>query len=234
MRRWLAGAALVTLGLLASPGAVPVYDGVGTPDEPYRFVGKDPAPTSVVQEVPLSGGASASLQLKSAESGPQVVVDLGAGAFRTTSSASSFSATATPVLPDAAPVPRGELDGNVYRIAVTGDVRLDPETAQGFLFLRAAVMTTPDPVLVHRLTPTDPWVEVKTTRAGRDNLSTPFREVGDYAVVRLPGSTPLDSSGGLSTTRVLLLAGGVLLLLVLTVLVLRRPQPDEDADLPVS
>jgi hypothetical protein len=81
-------------------------------------------------------------------------------------------------------------------------------------------------VIVHLATATDPWVRVKTVRAGRDILSTPFRDLGNYAVVRVPGSTPLSESGGLSTGRVLLLGGGVLFLVVVTVVILRRPAKD--------
>lgn len=224
MRRWLAGALLVSVGWLASPAAVPVYDGVGSPDEPYRYVGKSPAPAAVSLTVPASGGVSASLQLKSSESGPQVIVDLGAGAFSATGTAVTL--TATPLRPDGSP-PRGSIDGNVYRIAAAPGAVLRPEATQGFLFLRAAVMTRPDPVIVHRTAATGPWTELKTTRSGTDNLSTPFRALGDYAVVRLPGSKPLDA-GGLSLVRVLLLGGGVLLLLTVTVLVLRRPRAEQE------
>jgi hypothetical protein len=225
--RWLAAALLVTVGWLASPQAVPVYDGVGSPDEPYKYVGRTPAPAAAAVDVPLTGGGSAALQLKTSESGPQLLVDLAAGAFR--SSGSALTVTATPLAGDGS-VPRGQIDGNVYRVTATPGATLVPERAQGFLFLRAAVMTEPDPVIVHRRAATDPWREVKTPRAGRDVLSTAFRELGDYAVVRLPGSTPLDQAGGLSAGRVLLLGGGVLLLVVITVLVLRRPRADGEQD----
>jgi hypothetical protein len=224
VRRWAAGAALVTLGFLASPAAVPVYDGVNAPDEPYKHVGTSPAPVSATTSAPVTGGRSASLQLKTPENGPQVLVDLGSGAFSATST--TVSLTATPLAGDGA-LPRGDFDGNVYRITAGPGAALQPQTAQGFLFLRAAEMTNPAPVIVHRATATGAWAEVKTTRAGTDILSTPFRELGDYAVVRLPGAKAL-SSGGLSLVRVLLLAGGVLVLLTITVLVLRRPRTDED------
>jgi hypothetical protein len=224
VRRWLAGALLVTLGWFGSPHAVPIYDGVGAPDEPYKYVGKSPAPAAAAVTVPLAGGSSAALQLKSSESGPQVLIDLAAGAF--SARGGRLTLTATPLAGDRPP-PRGALDGNVYRVTASASAVLHPETTQGFLFLRAAVMTRPDPVIVHRDSPTDTWREIKTTRVGRDNLSAPFRALGDYAVVRLPGATPLDQAGGLSPTRMLLLGGGVLLLLVLTVLVLRRPRPED-------
>jgi len=226
MRRLAAGLLLVTVGWLASPSAVPVYDGVGQPDEPYRYAGRENAPVPVSLTVKAQGGSSVALQLRSAENGPQVLVDLAAGALSSTTS--TVTLTATPLAGDGQAAPQGTLDGNVYRVTASPGATLRPDVAQGFLFLRAAVMTRPDPVLLHRARPADPWVKVKTVRTGRDILSTPFRELGDYAVVDLPGSKPLSSGGGISTTRLLVLGGGVLLLVVITVLVLRRsgsPEP---------
>ncbi|HUR14915.1 MAG TPA: hypothetical protein VM097_10545 [Mycobacteriales bacterium] len=229
MRRLAAALLLVAVGRLASPAAVPVYDGVGAPDEPYKYVGRGNAPVSSVSATAsVVAGAAESLQVKSAESGPQVLVDLGAGAFA--ASTRTVTLTATAVAGDGTSVPQGRVDGNVYRVTATAGARLLPDRAQGFLFLRAAVMTRPDPVVVHRSTSTEPWEKVKTVRAGRDVLSTPFRALGDYAVVRLSGATPLSDSGGLSATRLALLGGGVLLLLLLTVLVLRRPTTPEGPD----
>jgi hypothetical protein len=152
-----------------------------------------------------------------------VVLDLGEDALPTT--AAQVTMTATPLAPDGTP-PRGTIDGNVYRITVTAPARLDPAKAQGFLWLRAAVMTDPDPVIVHRAKPTDPWVEQKTRRVGRDIMSTPFRAVGDYAVVRLPGSKPIESLSG-SSSNLLRIGGVVLAALVLGAQVIRSPRaPD--------
>jgi hypothetical protein len=224
MRRWLAGLALVTIGWAVTPGALPVYDGVGT-DDPYRYVGKKPAPTSATDTAQVQDQTSLDLQIKTAEKGPQLIVDLAAGAFRATTPEVTLSGE--PVAPDGA-LPRGEFDSNVYRVTATAGATLLAEQAQGFLFLRSAVMTEkPAPVIVHRATPTAAWVEVKTTVTGRDILATPFRETGDYAVVRLPGSKTLDQAGGLTGTRAVFLGGGVVLLVVVTVLVLRRPRDDE-------
>jgi hypothetical protein len=230
--RLAAALLLVALGRLASPTAVPVYDGVGAPDEPYKYVGSGNAPvTTISVTAPVRHGLAGSLQLKSAESGPQVLVDLGAGAFA--AGTATVTLTATALAGDGSAAPQGRVDGNVYRITASPGARLLPETAQGFLFLRAAEMTHPDPVVVHRASESAAWEAVKTVRAGRDVLSTPFRDLGDYAVVRLPGSKPLSDAGGLSTTRVLLLGGGVLVLLLLTVLVLRRPSAgDEESAAP--
>ncbi|MCW2545236.1 MAG: hypothetical protein JWM40_2788, partial [Frankiales bacterium] len=159
---------------------------------------------------------------QSSESGPQVLLDLGDGAFTTT--ASDLTVTASPLLPDGVP-PRGAFDGNAYRISVSAPAQLLPDKAQGYLFLRAAVMTSPDPVVVHRARPQDPWVEQRTSRVGRDNLSTPFRAMGDYAVIRLPGAKPIESIAP-STSKWLRIGGIVVAALVLGALIIRsRREP---------
>jgi hypothetical protein len=228
VRRLLLALAVVTLGWVASPTAVPVYDGIGAPDEPYKSVGGPrPPAASVSTTVAVNAGSSASLQVRSAEQGPQVLLDLASGAFSATSS--RLTVTATPLKGDGTAVPVGTIDGNVYRLSTTPAATLRPDRAQGFLVLRAAVMTRPDPVVVHRVGDGGTWERVKTVRAGQDILSTPFVALGDYAVVRLPGSKPLSQGGGgLSGVRLGALIGGVLVLVVLTVLVLRRSRPEEE------
>jgi hypothetical protein len=222
MRRWVAGALLVTVGWLVSPSSVPVYDGIGT-DEPYRFVGKSPAPTSASTTISVRNGVAEAVEFKTAETGPQLIVSLSSGSLD--SQATKLTVTAQPFTPDGTP-PRGSFDGNGYRISTSPTATVSTDAA-GFVFLRAAVMTKPKPVVVVRTGPGAAWHEVTSSAYGRDNLATPFKAIGDYAVVRLPGSKPLDA-GGLGLTRVLFLGGGVLLLVVITVVVLRRPREDED------
>ena len=224
MRRWLAGALLVTLGWFASPTSVPVYDGLPNSDEPYRYVGRTPAPTTARDSATVSSGSVGALQAKSGETGPQLLIDLAPGALRS-GTAPKVTLTGTPMKPDGSP-PRGSFDGNAYRVTTAPAATVSTEQT-GYLFLRAAVMTKPAPVVVHRSGAGAPWQEVPTQRAGRDILATGFKELGDYAVVRLPGAKPVDS-GGIGLTRVLFLGGGVLLLVVITVLVLRRPRPDAE------
>lgn len=225
MRRWLVGLAVVCLGWLASPAAVPVYDGVGVPDEPYRFVGHTPSPSPAGTTVSITSGRSDGFEVKTAEIGPQAIVNVGEGAFRTPS-ASSFTVMLTPVAV-AGTAPTGTLDGNVYRISATNQATINPQNTQGFVFLRAATVTRPSPFMVYRHSPAEPWTRLKTTKAGTDTYAAPFRELGDFAMVRPRGSSSV-SAGGLSLTRVLVLGAGVLLLLVVTVLVLRRPGTQDD------
>ena len=86
--RWAAASVLVALGWFVTPQPVPVYDGVGAPDEPYRYVSapagvkSTPAPTSAAASTPVSAGASTNgLSLTSAETGPQVALFLPAAAL---------------------------------------------------------------------------------------------------------------------------------------------------------
>ncbi len=222
MKRWLAALMLVTVGWLASPGSVPVYDGIGT-DEPYRFVGKDPAPTDARVTVSVTDGAADNLTLTTGETGPQLNLDLPSAALRGTGP--SLTIAAEPVTPDGTP-PRGTFDGNAYRISATKGTTIAPDVAP-YVYLRAAVMTKPFPVIVHRRTPSDPWQEVHSQRGGNDIIAASFTELGDYAVVRLPGSKPINA-GGIGATRLIFIGGGVVLLVVITVLVLRRPREDDD------
>lgn len=68
----LAALAVVTLGWAASPCAVPVYDGVGVPDDPYRYLDRATGVTQVVEVGPTSSGA---LAQRTAKTGPQAIVD---------------------------------------------------------------------------------------------------------------------------------------------------------------
>ena len=222
MKRWLAAALLVTAGWLASPGSVPVYDGIGT-DEPYRFVGKDPAPTDARVTVAVTDGAADNLVLTTGETGPQLRLDLAAAALRGTGS--SLTLAAEPITADGSP-PRGTFDGNAYRISASQGTTV-ATGGSPYVYLRAAVMTKPFPVVVHRLTPSDPWQEVDSQRGGNDIMAASFTQLGDYAVVRLPGSKPINA-GGIGTTRLIFIGGGVVLLVAITILVLRRPRPDDD------
>jgi hypothetical protein len=227
MKKLAVALLIVAIGRLASPAAVPVYDGIGNPDQPYKYAGRSGAPAPATTTVPVSAGASGPLEVRSSEMGPQLLVQLAAGAFQAPTH--TLTVTATPMQGDGTTVPEGTIDGNVYRFTATPGAVLRPDRALGFLFLRAAVMTRPNPVVVHRSSDSGPWEKVKTVRAGTDILSTPFKALGDYAVVRPPGAKPLSQGGGLSGLRLALLAGGVVVLVGITVLVLRRSRPEPES-----
>jgi hypothetical protein len=200
--------------LLISRSGVPLYDGLGFPDDPYRYVGHQRSPGAAGVTVRLLDGVSRAAQLRTPEHGPQLRVVLAAGAL--TGSITSTRLTGGPLAPAGA-VPRGTIDSNVYRLAAQDVQASNPP--RGTAVLRAAVMTSPAPVIVYRPTPASAWREVPTTTVGVDNLRTPFAGLGDYAVERLPGANRVRSISG---SRLVLFAVDALVVLAGAVWLARR------------
>ena len=223
-RRWLAGLGLVTLGWLASPEAVPIYDGVGAPDEPYRFASSEAPVTAVATKVPSQGRDVGPVRLQTRENGPQLLLDLPARQLVALSPPDTVEVSAQAFRPAGA-LPRGSFDGNGYRLVTRPTTDVVPQTG-GFVFLRAAVMTEPDPVIVFRAGPGSPWRELATKRAGRDILATQVTALGDYAVIRLPGSTPVKAAAR-DRTPLLFACVVVLMLVTITVIYLRNSSSED-------
>lgn len=216
---------LVSIGLLASPDSVPIYDGVGVPDQPYRLLGTTPAPSAVSVNITRVNGASGEVALRTDEVGAQAFLYIGEGTFAS-SSAGGSTVTLAPVTP-AGTAPMGLLDGNVYRVSASNKPAVDVQKSLCFISLRAVLVTQPSPFMVYRPAPRMPWQRLKVSKAGTDTYSAPFRALGDYAMVRPAGSRVI--SHGISGARMLVLIGGVLLLIAITVLCLRR-RPGADFD----
>ena len=220
------GAALliVALGRLLSPAAVPVYDGIGQPDEPYRYVTapagatKTAAPTTAKASSPVVGGTSSyGLSLATAEVGPQLSLYLPPKALG--SGAGSLTVTATPMAPSDQPT-GATIDGNVYDVAVStgGPVTLTPQAALATLYLRATTARQPPPVMQYRATATAPWTSLRTSRGGTDVYVSTFPGPGFYALAFFP--VHKSSSEGSSPLPYVL--GGLVLLVVIVVVVRLR------------
>ncbi len=229
-RRWLAGAVLVTLGWLASPGGVPVYDGVSQPDEPYRYVSAPAgAPvtaeaTTATSRTPVKDGLGTSgLSVATAEVGPQFSLYLPPRAMAAASG--PVTVTSTPRAPTAQP-PGATIDGNVYEVALSspgGPVTLTDKASLATVYLRSTTAKQPPPSLVYRASPTGAWTTLKTSRGGTDFYVAAFPGPGQFAVAFATGS-----SGGLPVLP--LVAVGILVLLVVVVVVVRlRASPGDVA-----
>lgn len=191
VRRVRLGLAAAAAASLAALAGTPLYDGVGFPDQPYRFAGGNPPPTSATVSVVLTRGSSQASYVATREVGPQLSVDLPPGTLA--AAAPQVTVTVVPRSPQGAP-PRGEWDSNAYVLtAGPAAVRF---SGRGAVILRSAVMTTPDPVAVVRLVGERSWHEAPTRRVGNDILETSLAGRGEYALVRLPGAKPLGGSGG--------------------------------------
>src|SRR3954471_12473826 len=103
---WVALVALAVAWLLA-PSAVPIYDGLSNPDEPYRYVQPPPdakankPPTDARTSLPVRSGLTAAAYPNGAEPAPQTSLSLPAGAIRAPGGASSVVVSAEPMAPSA-------------------------------------------------------------------------------------------------------------------------------------
>jgi hypothetical protein len=219
---------LVAVGWLVTPQAVTVYDGVGQPDEPYRYVSAPPGakvtvkkPTGAKAIFSVAAGVNpADVTLVSGESGPQVSVFLPEGGVNAAS-----GRTTAEVNPEAVtdPPADGRLDGNVYRLSLTnptGPVAFTSGIINATIYLRASTAAQPGPVIEHRTAPGQKWGRLKTSRMGNDVYLALIHAPGDYAVVFLrapPSGAAATAAGGSSLG---LVVGLLVMLLVLSSVVL--------------
>lgn len=241
-RRWLlllGAAAVLALGWLVTPVPIPLYDGVGMPDEPYRFV-VPPAgyrnttqPSEAQAAIAVTGGVTCcELEASSAEQGPQVSLYIPRSGLAV-AGATQITVLATPLAAPAGPAPQpgARFEGNTYRISAEGPAGpavLTSEAGRATVQVRALNGNQPGPSLWYRSGEGAGWRQLPSAKAGFDIIEAPFVGLGDYVLVR-----GKQSGGG--TVKVLLgiLAVPALLVVVLVVLRLRSgPPEDEDADAP--
>lgn len=223
MRRRLAAALLlVALGRLLSPAAVPVYDGIGAPDEPYRYVSppagatRTAEPTTARATSPVVRGVSTyGLSVATAESGPQFSLFLPPRAVSTTGG--QLVVDVRPLAPTDQPA-GARIDGNVYEVALrgSGPVRLTPQAALAALYLRATTARQPPPVVQHRASASEPWRPLATKRGGQDVYVASFPGPGQYAL-----AFALTEAHRSSRVPFLVLGSVVLLVVVVVVVRLR-------------
>jgi hypothetical protein len=233
-RRWLGIAAFaLVVAWIAAPAATPIYDGIGNPDEPYRYV-KPPAsakttkaPTTVKVAVPVRSGSSAAQFANTGESGPQLSLYLPPKALAVTGAATSVKVTATPTAPSP-PLPSdGTIVTNVYRISATANGQpvavMSSGPSEPTLQMRAPDARQPGPVMEHRTD--NGWQRERTIRVGTDIYQAQVPALGDWALVKLtsPPGTGGGSSGGGVNWALLGPGAGLLVLSVLVLMVrLRR------------
>ena len=231
--RLLAAIAALGLAWLTAPGAVPLYDGLNFPDEPYRYV----APPAGYQHTPKALSAQGSgavdagsnadtIYVNTDEQAPQVNVVIPGRLLTVSAAARTVTVSAVPLAPDRQPV-KGTIDGNVYRVTgstvpagpvVFAPPHGDAATASD-VTMRATSGRRPGPSFLFRTSPAQPWRVLPIFSSGNDIYSTQFAGFGDYA---LAFGVVASTSHGTSTTAVLvsvLLA--VVLLAVVTVVLVR-------------
>lgn len=203
---------------------MPVYDGIGAPDEPYRHVAppagatKTAAPTEARATSPLvKGRSSFGMSLATGEVGPQLSLYMPPRSFA--AAGTTLVVVGKPLAPTDRP-PGARIDGNLYEITLTagGPVSLTPQAALATLYLRATTAKQPGPVMQYRAAATDPWTPIKTSRGGQDFYVSNFPGAGFYALA----FSATSSSGGSSSPLPYLLVGGLVLLVVVVMVVRLR------------
>ncbi len=227
--RWSLLAALLGMVWLLTPHPVPLYDGIGFPDEPYRYAPARPgAPAATGAQVRLAvagGSNTVGLIANSAEVGPQVSVYAPPHAFAAAGTAPVVVA-ARPV-PLVAPAPLGRTDSAVYAVSFTsaaGPVTLVPAAQKPMITMRSVSSAPDEPVLVFRTRAGSTWQELPTRRVGRDLSTATLTGAGEYVLVLRAASTAKSGHGALP---IVLAATGLLMLAVLVALrvVARRARP---------
>ena len=227
-RRWAAAALLVGVGWLVAPQAVPVYDGVGAPDEPYRYVSPPAgarttaAPTEATGQSPVAKGRNTNgMSVQTAEQGPQASVFVPPSGLA--APGGTIAVRVVPQVPTDSPT-GATIDGNVYLFTLTdraGPVTLTDQAAIATLYLRATSATQPGPVMEYRSDLAKPWAVLKTSRGGQDVYVSSFPGPGQYALAFVR----VKSSQGTSLLPIAAL-GGIVLLVVVVVVVRLRVKPE--------
>jgi hypothetical protein len=223
-RRWAAAAAVVTLGWLATPNAVPIYDGVGQPDEPYRYVtapqgyqATSPATSGTVQSPVVDGVNSQGMSAQTMERGPQASLFVPPKGLA--AAGGPISVTITPLAATSPPA-GAVVDGNLYRLSITspaGPVTLTPQAAIATLYLRSTMSVQPGPVMEYRPDASQDWRALKTSRGGQDIYVSTFPGAGEYALA----FTKTAAGKGSSPLPFVLIGGGVLLVGIVVVIRVR-------------
>ena len=203
----LAAALLAMAWVLGPAGRTPpLYDGLGFPDQPYRYVsvpagysqGQGPSTASATVEV--SSGDSSTYDVSSSELGPQVEVFVNAKDLHLPPGSTLAHVRATPVATATQPSD-GEVWGNVYRLSVSTDTGPGTIRAGGALdSIRMRAPTGPPPVAGIEFDNGSGWRRLTASKIGNDIYSAPLAGVGEYAVVSPEGQAkvPNDTSTGSS------------------------------------
>lgn len=189
----VAGLLLVPAYLVSPPSAPPLYDGLGFPDEPYRYVSPPPdagstaPPTAARTEGKVyRDGSSPPLNAATGETGPQAAIAVPQGALDVPADSTRVVATVEPV-----PLPRQGPQGgialsNAYDVAIEDDrgnaLRLTGRPRAALIQLRIPAETAEE-VVIQLLQP-DGWVDLTTRRSGVDVYSADLVQPGVVVAVR--------------------------------------------------
>ncbi len=211
------------LFVLSTGAGQPLYDGIGFPDDPYRYVVQRsgaPAqqpPSGASGSAPMqSGRTSRDLVVTTDESGPQAVAVLPAGTAR--GDGAEVRVRLTPLAAPAR-LPGAEPLGNTYRVSLDGSARVSGALVQ----LRVPDGVEPPVVLLRR--DGDRWVPLDTRRVGLDVYAATFPVPGEVVAAQVRDASRLQDrppAARLSTLAAVAVAFCLSALLLVAVVLLRR------------
>ena len=230
----LAAAALVGIAWWLSPVASPpLYDSLGQPADPYRYLNPPPGnshgePSTAKQDATISGGAINATFISTTEQPPQVQVLIGDNAVAVPAGATKVTISITAV-PPPIPIPAafGVLDGNVYQVSVTPDVAgpltLKPGATPPTVVLRGPPGSTGAQIL--RLQDAGgAWEKLHTVPLGaaQDMVAASTGAFGWFTLVLPKGAGDGGGAGGSGAFPVVaVVVPAVLLALIATLLAMR-------------
>jgi hypothetical protein len=196
----------VGAAMLVSPlRSPPLYDGIGFPDEPYRWVQAPPGSPKTPPVTPATAkvrvgvdGVVPVLKGLSAEQGAQIAFQIEGDSLVLPKGGTTLSASALAGRNPTTAPPDGTLVSNVYTLAVTADVPGEPTLAPGktaIINMRSS-KTTNDTIVLEKLE-AGTWSQVATGRVGSDIYAAELDSLGQFALVQLkPGRKPTVSPTG--------------------------------------
>jgi hypothetical protein len=224
--RLLAASTALVLAWLATPHAVPLYDALGIPDEPYRYVTppagyqQTPPPSSVSFDLPAAGGTNTGGVLaQTKEQTSQAGIFIVPKALTGPASTKSFKISITAEAPDG-DTPEGPIDGNIYKIELFADgsptATLNPADTESMPYVQRATSSTIAAANLLYRPAGGTWKEIPDTKGGTDSFQGYFAGAGDYALV--VATAPASSS---SHTLVIVVLVLVVLAMVGAVVLIR-------------
>jgi hypothetical protein len=186
----ISGLALLFTSFSQSP-VVPLYDGVGFPDEPYRYVNPPSSlpptqkPTEASGASTVQDGVNSQLLFPStSEQAPQASLYVPRHSLKAPSTAHNITLHVSPLAPIVHPI-GATIVGNVYGLLADSDSGLvSPNGAApiGTIALRLPQNTMGDPAIYYRAPKANSWQALKTIRIGNDIYQADLIGLGEYAL----------------------------------------------------
>ena len=241
-------AALLILGVgwsIAPRSALPLYDGIGFPDEPYRFVQRPAGaqetkpPTVAHGTASVTGAVAGSVVAASAEVAPQISLYIPKGKLDVPAGTSKVTVTGTPVQPIA--TGHGQyLWSDVYTVSASpGTTQFHAGGQQATITMRAASGQRPQPSIAYYTG--GGWHLLPTYAQGQDIYIAELNRFGQFAVVgrnpllvsQLSGGGAKSSSGGSAIGLIVGIGAGVVVVALFVLGRMRRARAraaEDDAD----